>query len=179
MSGSKRKSSGDVAGADRHRSEPRVHAADGAERAAQHLHERVSQQRRLGGPAPATRDRPRRAYRLQGQGAISNDVSWANINMQPNPGGFVSLQLGAGREPALRRLLPEYLCQGENNCGELYSHRQATSEPMSWTDPPGPHGDYADQLASYAQQSYHRLSEESTQHYHDGGKAGRAACCGA
>lgn len=58
---------------------------------------------RARGPATATRDRPRRAYRLQGQGAISNDMPWANINMQPNPGGFGPLQLGAGREPAPRR----------------------------------------------------------------------------
>lgn len=49
---------------------------------------------------------------------------------------------------------------------------------MSRTDPPppGPHGDYTDQLASYAQQSYYRSFEESAQHYHNGGKAGRATC---
>ncbi|NIG59450.1 calcium-responsive transactivator [Pontoporia blainvillei] len=125
------------AGADRHRSEPRVYGADGAERASQRLHKRVRRQPGLGARLhTATRDRPRRAYRLQGQGAISNDVSWANINVQPNPGGFVPLQQGAGRETALRTPVQGHdgrsgqgsSAVGQRPTGRYRSSRQGSSQ---------------------------------------------------
>ncbi|XP_032206045.1 calcium-responsive transactivator isoform X3 [Mustela erminea] len=109
---------------------------------------------------------------LQGQGAIGNYVSRANINMQSNPVSMMHQQAASSHYNSAQGGSQHY--QGQSSIAMMGQSGQGSTmmgqRPMAPYRPSQQgHGDYAYQQSSYTEQSYDRSFEESTQHYYEGG----------
>uniref|UniRef100_A0A9L0QZ01 SS18L1 subunit of BAF chromatin remodeling complex n=2 Tax=Equus TaxID=9789 RepID=A0A9L0QZ01_HORSE len=111
---------------------------------------------------------------LQGQGAIGNYVSRANINMQSNPVSMMHQQAASSHYNSAQGGSQHY--QGQSSIAMMGQSGQGSSmmgqRPMAPYRPSQQgHGDYAYQQSSYTEQSYDRSFEESTQHYYESGNS--------